>query len=379
MIVATPFASAVAMPVTGSIVATPAGDADHAKVRPRITLPPASRATALKDCVRPRALSVAVAGETTTDVSTCCTESVAVPDAPAVVAVIVTEPGARPVASPVPSTVAITGSDELHANVWPATVRPLPSSATALNCCGRPTAASAALAGLNTTDRTTCATEQVALPEIPFVVAVIVAPPFASAVTMPLTSTGATRGLSDVHVNAGPGMTLPLASSALALKRWVRPSASSVAVTGATTTCATAPGSTASVGSGDDVTGLPLIVAPIVSALPASRPVNGAVYVPSPWSVVAPIAPVLVPPVAVNATVRPPVVRLFPKASLARSVSVVMAPERILVTDAVTSDAAVETAPARAVAPNVTAGSAPARASKLCGPAMLPSVTRVCA
>src|SRR2546422_11183066 len=107
------------MPVTGSIVATPAGDADHAKVRPRITLPPASRATALKDCVRPRALSVAVAGETTTDVSTCCTESVAVPDAPAVVAVIVTEPGARPVATPVPSTVAITGSDELHANVWP--------------------------------------------------------------------------------------------------------------------------------------------------------------------------------------------------------------------------------------------------------------------
>src|SRR3989442_241171 len=257
------------MPVTGSIVATPAGDADHAKVRPRITLPPASRATALKDCVRPRALSVAVAGETTTDVSTCCTESVAVPDAPAVVAVIVTEPGARPVVSPVPSTVAITGSDELHANVWPATVRPLPSSATALNCCGRPTAASAALAGLNTTDRTTCATEQVALPAIPFV--------------------------------------------------------------------------------------------------------------PSPWSVVATIGPVLVPPVAVNSTVGPPVVRLFPKASLARSVSVVMAPERILVTDAVTSDAAVETAPARAVAPNVTAGSAPARASKLCGPAMLPSVTRVCA
>src|SRR5437879_651918 len=209
------------MPVTGSIVATPAGDADHAKVRPRITLPPASRATALKDCVRPRALSVAVAGETTTDVSTCCTESVAVPDAPAVVAVIVTEPGARPVATPVPSTVAITGSDELHANVWPATVRPLPSSATALNCCSRPTAASAALAGLNTTDRTTCATEQVALPEIPLVVAVIVAPPFARAVTIPLTSTGATRGLSEVHENAGPGVALPLASREMGLERCV--------------------------------------------------------------------------------------------------------------------------------------------------------------
>src|SRR3989442_9412588 len=198
--------------------------------------------------------------------------------------------------------------------------------------------ASAAFAGLTTTDRTTCAMEQVALPETPFAVAVIVAPPVASAVTIPLTSTGATRGLSEVQVNAAPGMRLPLASSAVAVKRCVRPSASSVAAAGATTTCATAPGNTESVGSGDDVTGLPLIVAPIVSALPASRPVNGAVYVPSPWSVVAPIAPVLVPPVAVNATVRPPVVRLFPKASLARSVSVVMAPERILVTDAVTRD-----------------------------------------
>src|SRR3989442_12001565 len=117
-IVATPFASAVAMPVTGSIVATPAGDAHHAKVRPRITLPPASRATALKDCVRPKAMSVAVAGETTTDVSTCCTERVAVPDAPAVAAVIVTEPGASPVPTPVPPTGAATGPDGLHANVW---------------------------------------------------------------------------------------------------------------------------------------------------------------------------------------------------------------------------------------------------------------------
>src|SRR2546426_9543032 len=104
------------MPVTGSIVATPAGDADHVKVRPRITLPPASRATALNDCVRPRALRVAVAGVTTTDVSTCCTESVAVPDAPAAVAVIVTEPGAGPGASPGPATVAITGAGEAHAN-----------------------------------------------------------------------------------------------------------------------------------------------------------------------------------------------------------------------------------------------------------------------
>src|SRR2546422_8335902 len=52
-------------------------------------------------------------------------------------------------------------------------------------------------------------------------------------------------------------------------------------------------------------------------------------------SVVGPITPVLVPPVTVNATARPPVVRLFPKASLARRVSVAMAPDKTLAADAV--------------------------------------------
>src|SRR2546422_3612928 len=65
-------------------------------------------------------------------------------------------------------------------------------------------------------------------------------------------------------------------------------------------------------------------------------------------SVVGPITPVLVPPVTVNATARPPVVRLFPKASLARRVSVAMAPDKTLVADAVTMDVAVATAPPRA-------------------------------
>jgi len=108
-----------------------------------------------------------------------------------------------------------------------------------------------------------------------------VAVPFATAVTTPLGSTRATSGLSDVHVNACPETTLPFASRAVAEKRCVSPSASSAAEAGVTTTCVTAPANTASVGRGD-VTGLPSMVAPIVTALPASSPVNVAVYVPSP-------------------------------------------------------------------------------------------------
>src|SRR5439155_5052715 len=159
----------------------------------------------------------------------------------------------------------------------------------------------------------------------------------------------------------------------VAEKRCVSPSASSAAEAGVTTTCATAPANTASVGSGDVVTGLPSIVAPIVRAVPASTPVNGVVYVPSPWSVVGPITPVLVPPVTVNATVRPPVARLFPKASLARRVSVAIAPDNTLAADAVTMDVTVETAPASAVALKLVAGSPSALAPKPCDPAALPS------
>ena len=282
VIVVMPFASAVAIPVTGSIVATPAGAADQVKLRPRITLPLASCAIAVNGCASPRASSVADAGVTTTEVMTCATERVAVPTTPAAVAVIVTEPGARPVASPVASTVAIAGSDELQVNVWPATGRPFPSSATAPYCCSKLTLASAADAGLTTTDLTICATASVAVPETPLAAAVIMAVPFPIAVTTPLGSTRATSVLSDVHANGCPEMTLPFASRAVAEKRCVSPSASSAAEAGVTTTCATAPADTASVGRGDVVTGLPSIVAPIVRAVPASMPVNGAVYVPSP-------------------------------------------------------------------------------------------------
>ena len=57
------------------------------------------------------------------------------------------------------------------------------------------------------------------------------------------------------------------------------------------------------------------------------------------------IAPVLVPPCAVNATVSPPLVRLLPAASLARRLNVALPPEMMLGADTVTTDVLVETAP----------------------------------
>src|SRR6266513_3729211 len=71
-----------------------------------------------------------------------------------------------------------------------------------------------------------------------------------------------------------------------------------------------APGETVIVGA-LLVTAAPLIVAPIVVAVPASTPVNTAVYTPLPLSAVALIVPVLVPPERVNTTTAPPVVMSF--------------------------------------------------------------------
>src|SRR6059036_2254551 len=196
-----------------------------------------SLASALNFCVRLRAISFADGGLTTTDRTTCDTNSEAVPDTPPVVAVIVVRPFATVVARPVAASIVATpvgAADQL--NTCPATVFPFRSCATAVNCCERPSASSVVLTGLTTTDVTICATDSAAVPATPPVVAVIVVRPFPTAVTTPLGSTEATRGLSDFQVNDRPGMTLPLASFAVAVNCCVTPRASSAAVAGLTTT-----------------------------------------------------------------------------------------------------------------------------------------------
>jgi hypothetical protein len=103
-----------------------------------------------------------------------------------------------------------------------------------------------------------------------------------------------------------------------------------------------APTVTVTVGS-VEVTALPPIVALIVVAEPAVTPVRVAVYLPFRLSVVAPIVPVLRPPEAVKTTVSPPLVRLFPAASLAWSVRVTVPPDATVGLETVTTEVLVET------------------------------------
>ena len=58
-----------------------------------------------------------------------------------------------------------------------------------------------------------------------------------------------------------------------------------------------------------------------------------------------PTVPVLVPPLAVNATTSPPLVRLFPAASLACSVSVTALPDVTVGLETDTVEVAVDTGP----------------------------------
>src|SRR5437763_16703881 len=150
---------------------------------------------------------------------------------------------------------------------------PFASHAPAVNCGVSPRQASVAVGGLTTTHFTSGAPVGAALPATPAAVAVIVALPFATAVTSPPASTRATSGLSAVHVNACPGTTLPFASFATAVNCCVSPSASSVAVAGLTTTEPT-PCTTDSTA----VPHTPAAVAGIVAepfATPGARPVPG--------------------------------------------------------------------------------------------------------
>src|SRR5512135_129625 len=82
--------------------------------------------------------------------------------------------------------------------------------------------------------------------------------------------------LDELQVNVSPATRLPFPSLALAVKALVRPRATSVSTAGVTVTVAVAPGFTAMVGSVVE-TAMALIVAPIVVAVPATRPVKDAV------------------------------------------------------------------------------------------------------
>jgi hypothetical protein len=182
------------------------------------------------------------------------TATLAVPDFPAVVAVIVAEPAATPVTTPFELTVAAAGLLVDQAMLWPVITFPWASFTVAESVTEPPTVIDDD-GGETTTVVTTGAgggggggggggswlgavTVTSEVPLFPAIVAVIVAEPAASPATTPLELTTAVEALLVDHEMTSPGMTFPSASFTVAASVVVVP-ATTDAVAGATLTVVT--------------------------------------------------------------------------------------------------------------------------------------------
>src|SRR5205807_216747 len=127
------------------------------------------------------------------------------------------DPAATPDTSPLPLTVAADVLPLPHVTTRPDSVLPLASFGVAVSCTVWPTP-TLAEAGLTVTDATgTLVTVIAAVPLCPSLVAVIVADPAATPVTLPFTSATATDVLLLDHVTVRPDSGLPLASCGVAV------------------------------------------------------------------------------------------------------------------------------------------------------------------
>src|SRR2546421_385395 len=164
-----------------------------------------------------------------------------VPLCPSLVAVIVADPAATPVTSPLPLTVAAAVLLLCHVTVRPASELPFASLGVAVSCSVLP-AVTVADAGATVTEATgVCTTVMAEVPLWPSLVAVIMADPATTPVTNPLALTVAAELLLLDQVIDRPVRTLPLASLRVAVSCCVWPSFS-VADAGARVTVATGTG-----------------------------------------------------------------------------------------------------------------------------------------
>ncbi len=231
--VATPLASPP--PLT---VATDEFELPHVTVRPVKALPFASLGVATNCTVWPTD-TLADAGLTLTEATgMIVTVIVAGPALPSLVAVMVAEPAATPLTSPLPLTVATDEFELPHVTVRPVRAIPFPSWGVATNCSVWPTN-TLPDAGLTLTEATgTLVTVTLAVPVLPSLVAVIVPVPAATPVTKPVAATVITALLLLVQVTARPFSTLPAGSVATAASWRVAP-ACTLDVAGLTATEAT--------------------------------------------------------------------------------------------------------------------------------------------
>src|SRR6266566_4169140 len=282
----------------------------HVTMRPVSAVPFASLGVAVSWTVWP-IVRLAEVGLTLTEATgASVTVTVDVPLFPSLVAVIVVEPAALAVTSPVALTVAVVVLLLAQVIVRPVRALPAESLVVALSCVVAPTK-SPAVAGLTVTEATgtfDTVTDTVAL--WPSLVAVIVADPAVTPLASPVALTAATAALLLAQVIVRPVRTLPAESLVVAVSCCVAPT-KMLAVAGVTVTEAT--GTIATVTVTDAVALFPSLVTVMV-ADPAKTPLA------SPVALTAATAALLLAQVIV----RP--VRTFPAESLVVAVSCCVAP-----------------------------------------------------
>jgi hypothetical protein len=181
----------------------------------------------------------AVSGVTATlATGTAVTVTLAVPDCPSLVAVIVTDPGATPVTNPALDTVATPTSELAQVTVRPASAAP-PASRGVTDSCVVPPTVTEAVSGVTATLATgTAVTVTLAVPNCPSLVAVTVADPGATPVTSPALDTVATPVSELLHVTTRPVRVAPLADRGAAVNCVLEPTTTEL-VAGVTWTEAT--------------------------------------------------------------------------------------------------------------------------------------------
>ena len=165
-------------------------------------------------------LTVAVLGVIDTEPTTgAATATATVPAFPSLVAVTFVLPGATAVMSPAGVTVAIPVFALAQVTARPASALPCASRGVAVTCCVPPVVR-LTVGGSTLTEATAAGggavTVTADVPVFPSLVAVIVALPAATAVTVPFAATVATPSLLEVHAIARPVNTLLAASRVVA-------------------------------------------------------------------------------------------------------------------------------------------------------------------
>jgi hypothetical protein len=214
-IVAEPGVNAVTTPVVETDATRVLLDV-QATGRSVTTVPLASVTVADSAAVWPTC-RLAFAGWTVTlATGTGVTMTPALPLLPSLVAVIVAEPTDSAVTTPAELTVATAGLLDDHVTRRSVTVVPLASLTVAVSVVVVPTTRLFVAGAMVTLPTGTGVTVTVALPDLDSLVAIMVAVPGTTAVTIPLADTVATEVLLDVHVMGRSVTTAPFASRTVA-------------------------------------------------------------------------------------------------------------------------------------------------------------------